>query len=138
MFLELQIPHYVPMFPMSHCSTVPMFLYSSLQLRHHVLLCNHNLCRVGTSPYKRGDSFPSNYCLLFLSSNSNPYKARLRFWQACNSLQFSYGFFASQATITVGYLLSPVVMRRVDTRPQVMLKKAIYAQFGISCLKFNY
>ena len=50
----------------------------------------------------------------------------------------SYGCFASQGTITVGYLLSPIVMRRVDTRPQVMLKKAIYAQLGISCLKFNY
>ena len=27
----------------------------------------------------------------------------------------------SQATITLGYLLSPIVMRRVDTRPQVIV-----------------
>ena len=57
---------------------------------------------------------------------------------AYHAKKLSYAFFDDQGTITVGYLLSPVVMRRVDTRPQVMLKKAIYAQFGISCLKFNY
>ena len=71
---------------------------------------------------------PTSVAILFqviIVCNSNPYEAGLVFfWQACNFSDgfyadpFSYGF-AGQATITVGYLLSPLVMRRVDTRPQV-------------------
>ena len=85
------------------CSNVPILICSSLQRRHDVLLCNHNLCRVGASTNKRGNSFPSNFVSIFLSCYSNPYEAGLSFfWQVCNSLQFFlriYGFFADQATI---------------------------------------
>ena len=51
--------------------------------------------------------------IVWLSYFPSPIRMKLVFWILLE--------IASQATITIGYLLSPIVMRRVDTRPQVIV-----------------
>ena len=109
-----------------------------------IIVCNSN-------PYEASLSFlwqACNFSYGFFSDQfsygfadqfSYGFFFRPVFLWICLTSSFLMDVFDFQATITVGYLLSPIVMRCVDTRPQVKCEKAIYAQFDFFILfNFNY
>ena len=124
----------------------------SLKVWHDVLLCHHYLQVLGSSSYQRGNSVSSkSYLFLefrhqvwklceagvatqFLDSNLRTSRHSLiqglkiltqitiRFLILVNFSTRLYIIY-HQATITLGYILSPLVMRRVNTRPQVQSQR---------------
>ena len=125
---------------------------------HDVLLCHHYLQVLGSSSYQRGNSLSSK-SYLFLEFRRQVWKLceagvatqflDSNLWTSRHSLiqglkiltqitirflilvNFSTKLYIiyHQATITLGYILSPLVMRRVNTRPQVQSQRTDQLSF---------
>ena len=102
--------------------------------RHDVLLCDHNLQGVGhASDYSCTDI---SGILLCATSPKEPWSWQTEFAQFTNLrnhpklstlLMFLFLFILFQLTITMGYVFSPFVMSRMNTRPQFIAALLISA-----------